>query len=64
MYALIVWVVCGVASDFLLAQGVLKAPMLKALPLTFGVTQLITALIGGGVAILIVPVLKKALRKA
>lgn len=64
MYALVVWVVCGVASDFLLAQGVLKAPMIKALPLTFGVTQLITALIGGGVAILIVPVLKKALRKA
>ena len=64
MYALVVWVVCGVASDFLLAQGVLKAPMLKALPLTFGTTQLITALIGGGVAILIVPVLKKALRKA
>lgn len=64
MYALVVWVMCDVASDFLLAQGILKAPMLKALPLTFGATQLITALIGGGVAILIVPVLKKALRKA
>ena len=64
MYALMVWVVCGVASDFLLAQGFLKAPMLKALPVTFGVTQLLTALIGGGIALLIVPVLKKALRKA
>lgn len=64
MYALMVWVVCGVASDFLLAQGLLKAPMLKALPVTFGVTQLFTALIGGGVATVIVPVLKKALRKA
>ncbi len=63
MYALMVWVVCGLASDFLLAQGLLKTPMLKALPITFGITQLITALIGGGVAILIVPVLKKALRK-
>lgn len=63
MYALMVWVVCGVASDFLLAQGLLKAPMLKALPVTFGVAQLLTALIGGGIALLIVPVLKKALRK-
>jgi hypothetical protein len=64
MYALIAWVICGVASDFLLAQGLLKAPMLKALPVTFGITQLFTALIGGGVALLIVPVLKKALHKA
>ena len=64
MYALMVWVVCGLASDFLLAQGLLKAPMLKALPVTFGVTQLFTALIGGGIALLIVPVVKKALRKA
>jgi hypothetical protein len=64
MYALIAWVICGAASDFLLAQGLLKAPMLKALPVTFGVTQLFTALIGGGVALLIVPVLKKALHKA
>lgn len=63
MYTLMVWVICGVASDFLLAQGLLKAPMLKALPVTFGVTQLLTALIGGGVAILIIPVVKKALRK-
>ena len=63
MYALMVWVVCGVASDFLLAQGILKAPMLKALPVTFGIAQLLTALIGGGVALLVVPVLKKAVRK-
>lgn len=63
MYTLMVWVICGVASDFLLAQGLLKAPMLKALPVTFGVTQLLTALIGGGVAILIIPVVKKALFK-
>jgi len=64
MYTLMVWVICGVASDFLLAQGLLKAPMLKALPVTFGITQLFTALIGGGVALLIVPALKKALHKA
>lgn len=63
LYALVVWVICGVAADALLAQGILKAPMLKALPLSFGVTQLITALIGGGVAALVVPGLKKALHR-
>ena len=63
LYALVVWVICGVAADALLAQGILKAPMLKALPLSFGVTQLITALIGGGVAVLVVPLLKKALHR-
>lgn len=64
MYALITWVICGLAADFLLAQGILKAPMLNALPATFSWPQLATALIGGGVATLIVPVLKKALRRA
>lgn len=63
LYALVTFVICGVAADALLAQGVLKAPMLKALPATFGIPQLITALIGGAVAALIVPLLKKALRR-
>lgn len=63
LYALVTFVICGVAADALLAQGILKAPMLKALPLSFGVTQLITALIGGAVAMLVVPVLKKALHR-
>lgn len=63
MYALVVWVICGVAADALLARGILKAPMLKALPVTFGIPQLITALIGGAVAALVVPLLKKALHR-
>ena len=63
LYALVVWVICGVASDALLAQGILKKPMLTALPVTFSWPQLVTALIGGGVALLIVPILKKALRR-
>lgn len=63
LYALVVWVICGVAADALLAQGILKAPMLKVLPATFGIPQLITALIGGAVAALVVPVLKKALHR-
>ena len=50
-------------SENLLAAGTLKAPMLKALPATFSWPQLFTALIGGAVALVIVPVLRKALHK-
>ena len=63
LYAIVVWLICGVFSEKLLAAGMLKAPMLKALPVSFGITQLFTALIGGAVALLIVPVLRKALHK-
>jgi hypothetical protein len=63
LYALVVWVICGVAADALLAQGILKAPMLKMLPASFGISQLITALIGGAVALLVVPPIKKALHR-
>jgi hypothetical protein len=63
LYAIVVWLICGVFSEGLLASGALKAPMLTALPVTFSWAQLVTALIGGGVAMLIVPLLRKALRK-
>ncbi len=63
LYAIVVWVICGVLSENLLASGMLKAPMLKALPATFSWPQLFTALIGGVVALLIAPALRKALRK-
>ena len=63
LYVLVAKVICGVASASLLASGALKAPMLKALPATFSWPQLFTALIGGAVALLIVPVLRKALHK-
>jgi len=63
LYAIVVWLICGVLSESLLASGAMKAPMLKALPATFSWPQLLTALIGGGVALLIVPVLRKALHK-
>lgn len=63
LYALVVGVICGVASDALLAAGVLKAPMLQALPATFSWPQLFTALIGGAVALIIVPVVRKALHR-
>ena len=63
LYALVVWLICGVLSQPLLAAGTLKPPMLKVLPATFSWPQLVTALIGGAVALLTVPVLRKALRK-
>ena len=63
LYLLVAKLICGVLAEDLLAAGTMKPPMLQALPVTFGWPQLITALIGGAAALLIVPVLKKALRK-
>ena len=63
LYAIVVLLICGVLSESLLASGVMKAPMLKALPATFSWPQLFTALIGGAVALVITPVLRKALHK-
>ena len=63
LYAIVVWIICGVLSESLLASGAMKAPMLQSLPATFSWPQLFTALIGGGLALLITPVLRKALHK-
>jgi hypothetical protein len=63
LYAIVNFLICGVLADGLLSAGLLKAPMLKALPATFSWPQLFTALIGGGLALLITPVLRKALKK-
>ena len=63
LYGIVVGLICGVFAPALMAAGTLKEPMLKALPATFSWPQLITALIGGAVALLIVPVLRKALHK-
>lgn len=63
LYGLVAGVICNLLSDALLDAGVLKPPMLTALPATFSWPQLVTALIGGGIALLIVPILKKALRR-
>lgn len=63
LYGIVVGLICGVLSESLLAAGTLKPPMLQALPATFSWPQLFTALIGGAVALLIVPVLRKALHK-
>jgi len=63
LYVLVTHVICGVLSEGLLAKGLLKAPMLTALPATFSAPQLVTALIGGAVALLVTPVVRKALKK-
>ena len=63
LYVIVVKIICGVMASSLLAAGTLKEPMLKALPATFSWPQLFTALIGGAIALLIVPVLKKALHR-
>lgn len=63
LYALVVLLFCGALSGALLEQGLLKEPMLKLLPATFSWPQLVTALIGGALALMISPLLKKALHK-
>ena len=63
LYLIVSELICGVLAPSLMASGALKEPMLKALPATFSWPQLITALIGGGIALLIVPVIRKAVKK-
>ena len=63
LYAIVAWLICGVFAQGLLDAGIMKAPMLTALPATFGWMQLATALSGGAIALVITPVLKKALKK-
>ena len=68
LYLLVVKIICGVAADGLLGKKigetvVLAPPMLKMLPTMFTWPQLFTALIGGGLALMIVPVLHKALHR-
>ena len=66
LYLLVVKLICGPAAALLLGKKlgdvvVLVPPMLKLLPTMFAWPQLFTALIGGAVALLITPVLRKAL---
>ena len=63
LYAAVGWLICGVFAQPLLESGLLKQPMLQALPATFSWPQLVTALIGGAAALLTVPVLRKTLNR-
>lgn len=65
LYLLVVQVICGVGASFLLGQSffgapVLLQPMIQALPLTFSWPQLVTALIGGVLGILVSKILTRA----
>ena len=63
LYFLVSGVICGILANRLLNAGLLKAPMLQILTTTFSWPQLFTALIGGAIALLVVPVLRKALHR-
>ena len=63
LYLLVAKLICGVMAENLIASGVMKPPMVQALPATFSWPQLFTALIGGAVALVIVPVVRKALHR-
>lgn len=68
LYVLVVKIICGVASGALLGKKLgsvvlLAPPMLKMLPTMFAWPQLVTALIGGTLALVIVPTLRKALHR-
>lgn len=63
LYACVVWLLCGVLSENLIAAGIMKPGLVKQLPAMFSWPQLVTALIGGALALLVAPVLKKALHK-
>lgn len=68
LYVLVVLVICGVASDALLGQKIgetvlLAPPMLKMLPAMFSWPQLVTAVSGGILGLIISPILRKALHK-
>lgn len=55
LYLVVVQLICRVLP--------LKQPQIDTFTAMFSAPQLVTALIGGGLALLIVPVLKKALRR-
>lgn len=60
LYALVNFLICGVLAESLLSAGLLKPPMLQALPATFSWPQLITALIGGSIGLVVSKIIKKS----
>lgn len=63
LHLIVCEIFCGVMAERLLASGALKAPMLTKLPAMFSWPQLFTALMGSTIALLVAPLLRKALRK-
>ena len=63
LYTLVVVLICGPLSGSLMEAGLMKKPMIAVMTASFGWPQLVTALIGGALALILVPVLKKALHR-
>ena len=63
LYGLVVWGICHILADKLIQSGMLQTPMIKVLTATFTWPQLITALLGGAIAMVVAMALKKALRR-
>lgn len=68
LYLLVVQLICGAASGALLGKKLgsvvlLAPPMLKMLPAMFSWPQLITALIGGALGLVLSDALRRALRR-
>lgn len=63
LYTLVVVLICGPLSGTLLDAGLMKKPMISVMTASFSWPQLVTALIGGALALFLLPVLKKALKK-
>ena len=63
LYLIVVKVVCGMMSESLIAAGTMKPSMVAALTAKFSWPQLITALIGGAIALIVAPVVRRALKK-
>ena len=62
LYTLVVVLICGPLSGSLLEAGLMKKPMIAVMTASFSWPQLVTALIGGALALFLLPVLKKALK--
>lgn len=63
LWLLVSKIICGLAAAPLMETGMLKEAMLTKLPAMFTWPQLGTALIGGAVALLAAPVVRKALHR-
>ena len=63
LYGIVGGLICGVFADGLLRAGTLKMPMLQVLSANFSWPQLVTALVGGALAMSVYPLLRKAIRR-
>ena len=63
LYLLVVVLICGPLSGTLMEAGLMKKPMIAVMTASFSWPQLVTALIGGALALTLVPILKKALHR-